>query len=194
LDNAGESFGYASTELTFQVRGQAFDSHNLPVQIATYSPKYFYKAAPIKLPLETLPLWLSKRLAYYRSKVPFEGPPFDRRLWVLSIQQYTNWSGLLLPMRFRYERYGDPATSAKLGSDTVIASIDGVLTSITQGAAADISPQLQPQVLVVDFRPQQELYGTPARYQAECGKWPVLGTAEYRNMVRTNAAALAPRQ
>jgi hypothetical protein len=194
LDNAGESFGYASTELTFQVRGQAFDSHNLPVQIAAYSPKYFYKAAPIKIPLERLPLWLSKRLAHNRSKVPFEGPPFDRRLWVLSIQQYTNWSGLLLPMRFRYERYGDPATSAKLGSDTVIASIDGVLTSITQGAAADISPQLQPQVLVVDFRPQQELYGTPARYQAECGKWPVLGTAEYRNMVRTNAAALAPRQ
>ncbi len=194
LDNAGEGFGYASGELNFQIHSQAFDSRSLPVQIAAHSPKYFYKTAPIRIPLERLPSWLSKRLAYNTSKVPFEGPPFDRRLWLLSIQQYTNWSGLLLPMRFRYERYGDPTTRAKLGSDTVTASIDGVLTSITQGAAADVSPQLQPQVLVVDFRSQKELYGNPARYQAECGKWPALGTAEYRKMVRTNAAALAARQ
>lgn len=186
LGNAGDSFGYIPTELDFQIHHQAFDARSLPVEIATYSPKYFYKYAPVKIPLEKPPLWLSRRLLNHKSKASFEGPPFDRKLWELSVQQYTNWSSLLLPMRFHYKRYGDPITRAKLGSDTVIASIDGVLTSITQGAAADIRPQLQPRVSVVDFRPQQALYGTPARYQVECGQWPVLGTAEYRNMVRTN--------
>jgi len=189
--NAGESFGYTPTEVTFRTRRQPFGSRNLPVQIAAYTPKYYYEPAASRMPFAGLPLNLSKSLANAMVKVPFAGPPFERKLWVLSIQQYTNWNGLLLATSFSYERYQDPPLRAKVDSDTVVVSVEGALVSIRRGAMADINPQLRPHLTVVDLRPQGELYGQPARYQAENGKWPAVGTQEYREIVRASKAELA---
>ncbi|MCX6923322.1 MAG: hypothetical protein NT154_08965, partial [Verrucomicrobia bacterium] len=191
--NAGESFGYTPTEVTFRTKRQLFGSRNLPVQMAAYSPKYFYKSASSSVPFDVtrLPWNLAKYFANVRIKVPFAGPPLERKLWSLSIQQYTNWSGLLLPVSFRYERYDDPPERAKRESGTVIASLEGTLVSIKQGAIADISPQLRSHLSVFDLRPQRELHGNMAHYQAENGKWPALGTKEYREMVRVSRAELA---
>ena len=155
-----------------------------------YTPKYFYKPATSKMPSAGLPWNLSKSLANAMVKVPFAAPPFERKLWVLSIQQYTNWNGLLLPTSFSYERYQDPLSRAKVDSDTVVVSVEGALVSIKQGAMADIKPQLGPHLSVTDLRPQGELYGQPAHYQAENGKWPAVGTQEYREMVRASKAEL----
>jgi len=146
-------------------------------EIRAVTPPYYYawppgKSAPVKQ--------------------PFQGPPYTRELWVLSITDYTNWNRAVLPRAFAFTRYQDATERQDTSTAKVpISLLQGVLTGVERGARTEIRDRLAERLMVTDFRLTSAL-GFPARYSAVPGEWPRSGSPEYQKMVATNLAALPP--
>lgn len=167
----GECSLYTPDEIDFQMRTGRVGLRDMPQDITAYTPDYYVDTR--------------------RRKKKFAGPPFKRKLWVITIEQYTNWHDLLIPSTFTYRRYQDPDLRANAENEAAIAKCDGRLVSISEGANRSLTSRLERRLKIIDFRPRDELFGYPARYEAGWGEWPRLGTDEYHRIVATNKVQIA---
>lgn len=163
---AGESSSYRPDEVDFKTQRRSVGEQKLASVLTASSPDYYYDSN-------------GRRKA-------FGGPPYERKLWSLSVDEYSNWHSMPVPGRFRYVRYQDPGLRAKSESDIPIVLCEGSLVSIHDGANADLTSRVDVHLKVMDFRPRDELFGQPARYSVSENAWPEIGSDAYRRMVVTN--------
>lgn len=166
-----ESSSYKPSEVTFQISEKKFDGRSVIDQLVAYTPKYYKQGIS----------------ATKSQNVEFKGDAPTRRLWQISILQYTNWLGVLLPLKFNYTRYQDPQNRVKNEDLTPVVTCDGELISVKAEAETDISKQLAPKLGVVDLRFKDEK-GLEASvyYDSAPGLWPVVGSDEYKSILATN--------
>lgn len=164
----GENGEYTADELHYEILPHGLPHVPLGGGVTALSPPYYYSPTGIK-----------------RS---FGGPRKTRPLWRLEITGYTNWWGLYLPATFAYTRYQDAQRRPGGEPDVPIVTCRGEIKHITAGVTHPRDSRHASALRILDYRPGEELLGRPAVYQSEYLKWPVVGTAEYQDLIATNKA------
>jgi hypothetical protein len=168
-----ETSSYQMHEVNFEADYITASSGRTLSRLTAHSPPYFYISQHGR-----------------NAPQPFRGTKPTRRLWTISVTDYTNWLGRVLPSRFTYVRWQDPQSRAMEQEDRPIVLISGELISIESGANADIRSRLARSVSVADVRTTAEL-GRAIRYTTAPGAWPEIGSPQYQRMVETNRIRLA---
>jgi hypothetical protein len=160
-----ESSTYPPEEIDIRVSERTAGAEQVESSIEAVSPSYYF--------------------GRHRVRLPFEGPRSTRKLWTLVITENTNWHGVLLPSKFRYTRYLDPADRVRAENRKPIVLITGSLVSAKLGADTDIRPRLAEELSVADVRVTSAL-GRAVRYRAKPGAWPEINSKEYDKLIEAN--------
>jgi hypothetical protein len=113
-----------------------------------------------------------------------------RLLFELEFGEMTNTPLGLLPASFTTVGYGHPLVRQEAAGPLPTGRIRGILLATEEGFSWSLSDYLEQDLQVFDWRPAEQLFGYPASYVVTNGKWPVVGSAEYEEMVVSNRSRL----
>jgi len=169
-----ESSFYEPEEISFEIGEMMLNNKRLTSCIVAVSPPYYYRP----------------EIGGKTVRVGLRGIPPTRKLWSLTVTEFTNWHGIVLPFQFSYMRYQDPAARVDADEEKPVVLVTGSLVAAELGAETDIRPRLSDRLSVADLRVTPVL-GRAVRYTAPPGGWPETNSKEYEQLLATNKALIA---